>query len=372
MATTIFLALLVLLVGLFILSGLRKISANPPCIGQLTIWGKRKTKWDKGKEVSRYKKEGWTFLPLYPLWYSVILINVERITFTVTIKKVRTPDRAESEFPVLVTIIPNKEMLINYINSGKEAGVIEQFTGKIQERIREWCMGPNEGPSDWIELNKSQSEGTYIIMRKIAGGLFQSNGYKIPKWAQDVPTWIWLRFYLNPKPEEKNLLKNEFDWGKDDWKKIRDLLSTHANEEEELKTVIEKRRNIIDDIRAGLGKVEIEDLGIILQRLNIGDINVLGDVATAAEKEAREKQERESEGFELSFVLEQIRKCMNPPFNYSPEKALEIVQTERGKVPKSIQETVLSISAETRATLERTLSDIGKQVLEMLSKKGGI
>jgi regulator of protease activity HflC (stomatin/prohibitin superfamily) len=358
MTTIILLALIILIIGAFILRGLQKIPV--PYVGLITIWGKRK---QDEQQKSVYVGEGWHFLPLFPYWYNVILINMERVTFSVIMETAMTPDRTFSKVPITLTYRKNKDRLCEFINSGKDEGVQKQLHGKIEERIREWCMDNEGGPADWIELQKSHLEGTSILAKKIAGNSLK----EVPKFAQDIPTWIWLRYYSQPRPTV--LLKNEKAWG-EKWEKVSEFENTlKTNEVNELKVQVEERRNQIDKLRTGTGTIEVQDLGIIIERLNIGNIDPLGDVALAADKEAKEEQERKAEALEIKYVIERIEQFMNPPCNFSAEQALEAVQTERGKVPKTIQEHKLNISSETRKTIEESLSNMGKQVLEMLTKK---
>lgn len=365
---TIILIIIFFLIGAFVLQGLRKIPI--PYVGQVTIFGKRKTKIDSEtkKEISVYRKEGWNFLPLFPFWYGIVLIKVERITFEVIQEKAMTPDRAESRVPVLLTIRPVPEMLKQYINSGKEEGVKAQLVGKIEERIREWCMSDEEGPKTWMELNKSHSEGTSILAKKIAGNSL----VEVPSYAQKVPTWIWLRYFKEPQPEIP--LGNEEKWYDNGWQKVKDALDEISKMKKgesnikRLKKAVEERRKQIDSLRTGTGEIIVEDLGVQIERLNIGDIDVLGKVADTAENEAKEEQERKAETKEVEHVLGKVK--MYKDMGYSLEQALEAVQTERGKVSKSIQETKLNISPETRKMIEDVFS-VGKQIVENLKDKGG-
>lgn len=357
-ATLIFIVILLFLIGAFILQGLQKIPV--PYVGLITIWGKRK---QDEQQKSVYVGEGWHFLPLFPYWYNVILINMERVTFTVTMETAMTPDREFSRVPVTLTYSKNKDKLYEFISSGKDDGVQKQLYGKIEERIREWCMDSDGGPVDWIELQKSRLEGTSVLAKKIAGNSLA----EVPYFAQDIPTWIWLRYYSKPRPTV--LLENEKAWG-EKWEKVTEFeASLGIDKVNELKVEVDKRRIQIDKLRTGTGTIEVADLGIIIERLNIGNIDPLGDVAEAADKEAKEEQERKAEALEIKYVIERIKQFMEAPCFFSAEQALEAVQTERGKVPKTIQEHKLNISPETRKTLEGSLSNMGKQVLEMLTKK---
>ena len=360
----------VILWGAFVLQGLRKIPAKPPHKALVTIFGERHWKAVKiqrdGKiEIVREtisKNEGWDFFPLFPYWYGYILVKVERIPFTVVAEKMRTPDRANSKVPVFLTIRPYPQKFIEYIDSGGEEGVKNQLTGKIQERVREWAMADEEGPADWKELNRSRLEAVSVLVTTIA----RNSLSQIPLYAQEVPTFIWLRYYSRPQP--KKFFKNEEEWGKDNWAKVREALKRISEEqgpeaEVMLKEAVEARRREIGALRAGNGTIIIEDLGVMIERLNIGDIDVLGGVGEQAEKEAREAEEREGEALELRHVGARIKELMDPPFNYTPEQALEIVQTERDKVKKTIEEKKISIAPETRGLIERVATKLGEQFI---------
>ncbi|MDP3901417.1 MAG: hypothetical protein Q8Q37_00365 [bacterium] len=324
-------AMFVFLGGMFFLQGLRQIPAKPPHKGQLTVFGKRAP----GASVD----EGWGFFPIYPFWFGFVMVKVERFTFDVTVARGRTPDRAESKIPVQITLRPCATHLMEFIDSGSESGVIAQLTGKIQERVREWAMGDEEGPATWEELNQSQLEGTSVLVKKIASNSLS----EIPDFAQGVPTWIWLRFFSQPRPTK--LLKNEKVWAGNDWEKVRNVLDSLNDEQQTgLKTAVDGRRAQISALRTGKGKILLDDLGVTLERLNIGDVDVLGETGKTAELQAKEEQERQGEKMELNFVRERIKELMSPPFNFSSEKALEVVQTERGKVKKEIRANDISIS----------------------------
>ena len=66
-----------------------------------------------------------------------------------------------------------------------------------------------------------------------------------------------------------------------------------------------------------------------------------------AEEKAKEEQERQAEELELKFVRERIAEFMLPPFNYDKDKALEIVQTERGKVSRAIKDNRITTDTTT-------------------------
>ena len=357
--------------GILFWQALDKISAKPPHKAQVTIFGKRQKRKVKVKEaeaekeveISLYKDEGWRLFPLNPLWYGYIPVKVERITFEVK-STVRTPDRANSHVPIVLTIRPEANYLIEYIDSGGEEGVKTQLIGKIQERIREWAMSEEEGPMSWRELNRAHLEAVSILIKAIAG---KENMSLIPGYAQGIPTHIWMRYFSKPQPK-KAFFTNEEEWIENNWKKVKEELNKMSNEQkQELEEAVKKRRDEIVVLRVGAAKILIQNLGIVIERLNVADIEVLGEVAKRADAQAKEQEDRDAEELELGFVRERIEDLMKPPFKYSPEQALEVVQTERGKVEKQIAETKVNISAETRGMIER----LGFGLVTQFLKKGG-
>ena len=333
MTTAIIIWLSVVAVIAWFLVGFTKISANPPYIGQITRWGKRLP--------GKVKKEGWVWLPPFPFNYGIILIKMEKVTFEIVSEDSRTPDLATNKVPVAITYKPLVDKLIEFIDSGKEKGVLEQFTEKIQERIREWCMGDEEGPQTWQELNKSQLEATSVLVKKIAGNSI----VEIKDYAQEVPTWIWLRFFSKPKPTV--FMKTKKSGLKIIGQLVRNILAGLTPEQQrELEEDVEKRRKQISDLRIGMGTIQVEDLGIMITRLNIGNIDVLGEVAKKAEQEAKEKMERKAETLELQHVATRVSAVMKK-LGCTVQEAIEVVQTERSKITKTVDEKKWNFSPET-------------------------
>jgi hypothetical protein len=345
-------ALVVAIVGAFVLNGWRKIPADPPHIAALTRWGER---------TRKVKGEGWGFFPLYPLWHGYVLIKVEQIVKEFVSEETRTPDRATSRVPAFVTIVPDPDRAVEYLNSGGESGVLKQLEGKFLERIREWAMGPEEGPTTWIELNQSHLEGVSILIKRIAG---HSESFQpIPDYAQDVPTWIWLRYTAQPRPTV--FFENEKKWTDNNWQMVEDVITTIKNgpdgmaNYDALIVALKNRRQQISDLSSGYGKgIKLPGLGANLIRLNIGNITVLGDVAKQAEGKAKEEQERQKEEHELKFVRERIGELIQ--YGYTKQEALEILQTERGKVTKTIDEKKITLDASTAGAIGEILGRIFK------------
>ncbi|OGI73694.1 hypothetical protein A3D42_00545 [Candidatus Nomurabacteria bacterium RIFCSPHIGHO2_02_FULL_41_18] len=341
--------------GAVLLQGLRRIPASPPHKGQVTFLGKR--------VPGKFYDEGWGFFLFYPYLFGFVLVRVERITFQLVSEKTRTPDRAESRVPVFVTVRPESTLLTEYVDSGQEAGVRGQLEGKIFERIREWAMGPEEGPANWVELNQAHLEAVSVLVKKIAGNSLTA----IPPYAQPVPTWIWLRYFALPRPTV--FLKNEKPWAANGWRRVRDVLAeierVHGlGAVRTLEIAVEARRAEIDALRTGAGKVILRDLGVRLERLNIGDIDALGEVGRQAEQEAKEVQERQAEILELQHFSERVQALMAAPPagpGLTREQAIEQVQLALGQLKKEARTQGFALDPATAELVARILAGFGRR-----------
>lgn len=318
------------------------------------------------------KDEGWRLFWLRPYWRDYIEVDVGRKTLEFK-QEVITPDKASSMVPIILVFRPLGKYLNQYIESGREEGVKRLLMGKTKGRLREWAMSLEEGPSDWKELNRSQLAAIETLIKVIASGQLIS---KIPEFAQQVPTFIWLRYFSKPRPFDLDqLTKNEKSWAEAEdgskkctWEKVEKIYvgledkskpDVELSElQEELRNAVEERRKEINGIRGGSAKIEIPNLGITIEGLNFEDIKLIGETAKKADAKAMEQEEREAEELELEFIKERIVELMKPPLNYTRDQALEIVQTERSKVIKTINENKLNISPETRTMIEKIASDI--------------
>jgi hypothetical protein len=340
--------------GSFLFQGLRRIPANPPHKAALTLFGKRTGGW---------KNEGWKFFPFFPYVFGYIKIPSGRQTTEIK-TKVRTPDRAESELPVTITWEPLETHFIQYLNSGDFKGVEDQLSAKTHERVRQWAMGNEEGPETWADLYMMQFEAVGVIMKRLAPNSLK----EIPEFAQDVPTSVWLRFFRQPRP--RKALPHEKPWigGKLDWAPLEEKFKGFpADKQNELREATKERRKQLIELESGSANILDLSLGIRIIRLNVTEPEVLGEVAKAAEREAKESQEKRAETLELRHLAARVKELVGR-FNLSPEQALEVVQTERGKVKKDIAETKLNISPETRGMIEKILPTL---IDSVFSRKGG-
>jgi len=324
----------------FFLQGLRRIPAEPPHAGIRTIAGKR----DTTKPVV---KEGWRFFPIYPYWHGVVMTNVKKVDFDLPEQKVRTPDFAELSIPVSITWTPDTDSannLINFFNTGKHAGFESILDNIVSERLRIWANSVEQGPQTWKEAIRANEDASAILLKAILGE-------ELDPIPSEIPTPILLKYFNVPrkKPTESET-KN---WGTN-WSGVDEQLGRLSDEDrEKIKQAIEKRREDIQAASAGNGKFRIPQFGTKINRLNIGEIKILGELGKAAEFAAREEREREAETIELQHIAARIAELK--ALNLSNEQAIEIIQTERGKVVKKISEGKLNISEETRQMFERLI-----------------
>lgn len=283
-------------------------------LGALVLQGLRKIPADPpqcavltifGKRTGATKKEGWHFFPLYPWFFGYILVNMTKKNQDLTPREVRTAqDMAEIEITVSLTWQPDSENIIEYLNSGAESGVKSILEDVVEEAVREFAADATRKPNTWEDAVKMKREFLAEIVLAILG--------------------------KNPA----SLIKAEIDL-------------------------------IAMDLRRGNGKLKMETLGTILNRVNVTSIKPKGKLADAAQREATEQRERKAETIELEHVAERIKALKK--LGLSNEQALEIIQTERGKVTKSINETKWNISQETRAMIKKIGPEI---VASIFGKKG--
>ncbi len=337
----------------FILQGLRRIHAEPPHAGIRTIGGER----DATKPVV---KEGWRFFPIYPYWHGVIVFNVEKVDFDMPEQRVRTPDMAELSVPVSITWTPDTdsaEALINFQNSGEHDGVNGLLTNVVKERLRIWAISGDEGPQTWKEGMQAGEEASTIILKALLGDILE----KIPS---DVPTHALMKFLAEhrkkPTTSEAKTFGPNWEILKAKWDNLP------PEKQNEIKAAIAKRRAEIKTASEGNGKFKLLQFGIKINKLNIGEIKVLGEVARVAELVAKEAREQEAEVVELKHIAKRIRALK--ALKMSNEQAIEIIQTERAKVIKNISEHKLNISEETRKMFEQIAPNM---LAAIFSQKGG-
>src|SRR5664280_477054 len=241
-----------------------------------------------GRRVRITKREGYRLFPFYPLICNAILIDMTKKNQDLLPQTVRTRDLAEVQITVSLTWTPNEAHAIEYLNQGSESGIRNILSDMVRERLRQWAIAANRGPQTWEELLNAQEEATAMLIKEIAG-------------------------------LSVNLTQDAHD-------------------------------KIIQRIRVGNGVQPIEQMGITLNRLNITEIKPLGELALAAERLVKEKQDIKG----VHYVVDQIDQ-ISKKVGCTQAQALEILQTERNKVTKKIQEIKGGVSDDTVKAVEKII-----------------
>jgi len=348
---------------LFFAACQRMLKASPPEIGLITIWGRR---------TSKFKKEGLILIaPFFPFYYDVIPINVEKKNKDLPPQICMTPkDLAKSKVPLSYTYTPDKDHLTEYINYGGSKGVENVLDDIIEEKVREWTMAEDEGPQTFEQLMKSKTEAVNILLKAIAGQEL------VPAINCDIPTSILLKYFDKP---QKTPTEDEVKvWGKD-WINVANALKNEdpdkgrqysEKEKAQIKKDVAARKEMIKQIRSGNGAQKIPQLGITLNRLNIGDIALEqgSELAKSVERIAKEQRDREAGIIKLKNVRDRVKELTNEKLTskggLSINDAIEVVQTERGIVNKTVHEIK-------GFNLEGFAKAIGETIGHIILKKGG-
>lgn len=246
-----------------------------------------------GERTGQVKPEGWRFFFFCPWLYGFIPVEVAAKNQDFNPENVRTPDMAELEISAASTWRPDLEHLLDYLNSGGEVGVRKILDDMVEEAVRERAANPDKEPKTWEAAVKSKELFAAEVAAVIMG---------------------------------------------------RSIDSTPQGELE----------NIAIELRRGNGRLSIEKLGIILSRLNITNIKVKGELARDAENVAREEKQRQAETVELNHVLDRFHDLAGKDAVFPVEKALELIQTERKKITKTVQE--FKLDTETARTIAAVLA----------------
>ena len=364
--------------AIIILQGIIIIPNNPITIAVITrlevIKWKKATEKDKDeKKVEVFeivtKEHGYRFVFLKGILYDTILIPIVKINVDLPAQKVTTPkDNAESEVPVSYTYTPGPNFF-NYLSFGpinkglkKVVEVENVLNDKIQEELRIWASSHQEGPKTWEDLRGSGDEGTAVLIDMIAGEELKPIPCSIPP-LKLFQFYGKIPFYSSQKQEEIEEEK----------KKIKEELA--SLDETEIKKAVNDRWDFIKKIRKSNGTQVIDSLGITINRLNIGQIKVDPKIQEANTKQATEAAEKIAEGIEFDHIKASITKLMFDEKEkgvlvrnkITEQQAIEIIQSERGKVPKTINVDKKEIS------LNKESADLVAQIAIAIltGKKGG-
>ena len=337
LALVFFLALLVL----FIANGLQKIPNTPPSKGVLTLFGERQE-----VEVS----EGWNFFPLFPFVFGYVLVKVEVVTSTFGPQKVRTPDGAVISTSETVIWKPGIEgkpgSYVAYLNSGGETGVTAILRERVEDRVKTWGTSNQEGPATWKEAQGLRDDAHSVLAKTLLGAP------PLTEVDSLIPTSVWMRFLNQPKspptaydmrPENG---ENGVAWASIDdvtrhwnWNGLQTIFNGYSQAEQEaLKESVEQRRSEINSLRSAKAEFEDEELGITILGFSVGEINLEegSEVAKAAEQEEKERREMEADKMEIDNISNRATKLKQDHPDLTSDQAFQLVQTERGKVAKTI------------------------------------
>lgn len=272
--------------GLLVAYSLKRIPADPPHVGVLTIWGKRT------KEI---KREGLVLLaPFFPFFIDVVLINVEKRNTDFVFKDVRCRkggddvnalQRHEVKEIVLTRGENSRNPKINdIINKPPESGgavtVHVSLTWEVDVEDREGAIA---------FLNAGGQRGVENILQDVLGEDIRQIG-KFITWeqfafAQDFVTVRLVSDLTGNTPDDKTAADLRRSGA-------RDLRGDYSENE--------IQRFLTEYIQNGLST--LADLGVKIRRLNVVNVEPEGDLKQDAEKGAREVQQRRAEEFEIETL----------------------------------------------------------------------
>lgn len=335
---------------IFIRQSLRKIVADPPHQGILVFLGRR---------LKKLLREGLVWLPLTPIIFDAIMVKVVKVNQDLPLQILRTPDKAEISVSVSTTWTPGlttpkaedkekAEALIEFLNSGEEKGVKEILEDVVRDRLRVWAFSTEEGPANWEEAVAAKDDTIAILVKAILGE-------DLLPISSDIPTTVLLKYFASPQLGPTKFESEKYGSEKENgnkWEKLEKKLGKLSAEEiDNLKKQIEERRDVIQRLRHGNGAFYKKSLGITLNRFTINEVKPHGETAKAIDSISKETYQRSAEEIEIGNVLDRVKELIDG-LHISPEQALEVVQTEREKITKTIQEKKLNISPETRTMIE--------------------
>lgn len=250
----------------------------------------------KGK--TSWIPEGWhIFVPFLSDYSDVSIENNE---FEPVMQSVMTPDMAAVEIQVGATIAADPQYAINFENAGGMPEIEKTLRDLMDDAVRTLAIGP-QPPSSWEDAVRMKSEFLIEILNTI---------------------------FTKYPPED----------GAD------------------IKEVAEK-------LKTAKAVVHIPSLGILVKRLNVTKIRPTSKLAEAAETLAIERRQKMAEHVEQENVrdliignIEEVKERTGQTVSF--EQASEIVQTERGKITKTVAKKTLAIDPETREFFKAAISPI--------------
>lgn len=334
-------AVFVASLGLFFLQGLHELRADPPTRGILTLLR---------KALNATVRSGWRFFPLRGLLFGYIEVSAQKVEQKIVDPEtqkppvIKTPDGVDNDMPIVVEWEFDPRNPLPYLESGKEEGVRAILNVIVVERAREYLTLKGEGPQTYKEVRENGEEAVGIFLKAILGD-------ELPRVPSDIPTAILLNYFrATPKQPSESEAKI---WG-ENWSVVQGKLSKLSIPDlTTLIEAVEARRAAIAKVRQGSAAFAKTDLGIIIKRISLGNIEPVGEVATAANEIALAELRREAEAIQLQHVRDQIGEFQGEGINLKPEDAAKLVETERNKIKREVRENEFTLSPLLVAALER-------------------
>jgi len=303
-----------------------------------------------GKRQEVVLDEGWNYVPLYPWVFSFVLVKVEKVNDDLKPQEVMTPDNAKLSVSESITWVPGiknePRSFITFLNSGGEKGVQKIIYDMAEDRTKTWARSNKEGPAGWEEAQALKDDVHGVLAKALLGTAIEA--IDDPDPDNPVPTATWMRFFDSPQSEPTKYDANPRNgWafkGLDstgnviwNWDGLRAKFNAYPVAARTLlMRQISERRERIKEIREGRGTFPNESLGITILRFTVNEVKLIGAVADAAEKKEKENRERDAEKVEIKNVSERAAELMAAHPSLTSAQAFEIVQTERGKIAKTI------------------------------------
>jgi hypothetical protein len=308
-------------------------------------------------------REGIKFLPLKGILFDTISVGITKKNLDFPAVKFRTPDRAELEARISITIVPSEKYIINFLNSGGMEGAMNIIQDAISERIRTWGISEEEGPANWMEAQGSSSEALAAIFKDFFADEFKEIPIGTPI-SSLIEFFSITRSEIIGKAERKKGDKLTADeenaacaWYDDIARKLREEEGASKAREAAYGYL-----RLVADIEKGKIERDIPDLGVRVLRANMSYIHVIGATAEAAELEAKEAEEKAAEMAEIEHVMN-LANMLVKSLNLTEEEAMKIVMTERGKITRKVEDKNISF------TIPSELLDSAKALLNSFNGK---
>ena len=153
--------ILILIAGAVVSSGMANIPAQPPTMAAVTFLGER---------TGETKREGLRFFLGYPWLFGYIPVEVTKRNLDLDGDKaivVWTQDAVPLKIGVSVAWIPDRNHITNFLNTGGDAGVVDNLTDMIAEQVRSWALTSHSGAGDWRRILAAQKDTGAILMASL-------------------------------------------------------------------------------------------------------------------------------------------------------------------------------------------------------------